>query len=158
MRLRRLGILLDIPLQRGRFTMSSQTRGGLFRRRRTEMIKAEAMSRNTGAHVSHSYIRTDRSSPTAAATAGSLLNVDSRSTRRYALRLQELKHIPNPPAGEIRNGRPSRSVCAKIPARENPLSSSLDSFAILRLAPASRLALFSKLRRTKIIQRVSDCQ
>src|SRR5579863_7592682 len=47
----------------------------------------------------------------------------SDSTRRYALRLQEPRHIPNLPAGEIRSGHPSLSVCPKPPGHGS-LSSS----------------------------------
>src|SRR6202021_4084130 len=45
---RRVGLLLEDPLQGGCFAVGSQTRSGLFRRRRPEVIKAEAMSRNAG--------------------------------------------------------------------------------------------------------------
>src|ERR1700722_11331446 len=67
----------------------------------------------------------------AAAIGGSRRYMRLDSTRRYALRLPELRHIPNLPAGEIRSGRPSRSVCGKPPAHGSP-SSSRDSLEFRR--------------------------
>src|SRR5580704_5258222 len=74
----------------------------------------------------------DRSSPTAVARAGSLRNMHSDSTRRYALRPRELRHVPNLPAGGIRSGRPSHSACAKPPAPGDPISSSRDRLKFCR--------------------------
>jgi hypothetical protein len=46
--LRQLHLFLDVPLQGGCFAVGRETRCCLFWRGRSEVIKAEAMSRNAG--------------------------------------------------------------------------------------------------------------
>src|SRR5208283_1212736 len=89
----------------------------------------------------------DRSSPMAAARAGSLRDMHSDSTRRYARRLQERRQIPNLLAGGIRDDHPSHSYCVRPPAPGNPMlsSSSCDRLIFCRRLSVKRSAcLFKK--------------